>query len=640
MCGIAGYVGNGDLQLLKRMCETMQHRGPDDEGFWVGDGVGLGHRRLSIIDLATGHQPMCNEDQTVWIAFNGEVYNCRELGDELQIKGHTFKTKSDTESVVHAYEEYGCDCIEHLRGCFAFAIWDDNRRQLLLATDRFGQKPLYYSAGDGRISFASEFRALCQDPAISSELNMTALGEYLRLGYVPAPYSIFEDISKLAAGRFLLWKEGDFGLTRYWQPQFVPKVHLTEEEAGEQVLSLLREAVRIRLVSDVPLGVCLSGGIDSSIIVALMAQMCDAPVQTFTMGFEVEAFDERSYARQISEAFGTNHHEFVADPNVADLLPKLARYYGEPYADDSAVPTYYLAQEVSKHVKVALVGDGGDELFAGYLRLPRIIGQPTGTDSHRAIIRRALERLPMGLRRSVSRIGVAALSLVGDSGRRSKLHDGFSYLGMSLSERYWSHRDLLTDGASRSVFSEEFRRQVFDVPSPTEEWLLTLFEDQAMAPLDRLLAVEMAVPLPDGLCVKMDIATMAHGLEARAPLLDHKLAEFVNSLAPDLKLRNGTTKYLLKRAFGDILPRNLLSRPKQGFSIPCAKWLAVDLREYMRDILFSPEAQSRGYYDEQQLARVVDEHLSRDFDHSCLLWRLLMLEIWFQTTFPLSLPSG
>ena len=631
MSGIAGYVGQGNLELLEQMCSAMKHRGPDGEGFWVGDGVGLGHRRLAIIDLASGHQPMSNEDQSIWIVCDGEIYNQAELRHELRTKGHIFRTESGAECVIHAYEEYGYDCLQHLRGCFALAIWDDSKKQLFLARDRFGQKPLYYRTGNGYITFASEFRALCRAPSVSSDLDMTALGEYLRLGYVPAPYSIFTDVRKLAAGHFALWKEGNIALTRYWQPQFAPKLDVSEQEAAEGVLDLLKEAVRLRLASDVPLGVCLSGGIDSSIMVALVAQMCDTPVETFTMGFEVEAFDERSYARQISEAFGTNHHEFVADPDIADLLPNLVRYYGEPYADSSAVPTYYLAQEVSKHVKVALVGDGGDELFAGYMRLPRIIGQPTPTASWRGRIRRALERLPMGLRRSISRMAAAALPAASDNGHWPNVRDGFLYLGMSLSERYWACRDELSNSRSRAVFSDDFRQQVLDKPSPTEERLLALFEDRALPPLDRLLAVEMAVPLPDGLCVKMDIATMAHSLEARAPLLDHKLAEFVNSLPPDFKLRNGTTKYLLKHMFNHVLPQNLLHRTKQGFSIPRQKWLAVDLADCMRDALLSSPAQQRGYYDADRLARVVDEHISGEFDHSSLLWRLLMLEIWFDT---------
>lgn len=554
MCGIVGIVdSNGqpiDEAVLESMCTAILHRGPDDEGYYVGSNpgarsgsqrrgaasVGLGIRRLSIIDLATGKQPIHNEDKTVWVVLNGEIYNYPELRSELEAKGHHFYTQSDTEAIVHAYEEYGDEVPKRLRGMFAFALWDENQQKLLLARDRVGKKPLLYSIIGSKLVFASEFQAILQHPAVSREINESAISHYLSFMCVPAPLTAFSGVRKLEPGHLLIWQRGEIEIRKYWSLDFRNKIDISEAEAGERVVGLLRDAVRVRLMSDVPLGAFLSGGIDSSAVVALMSELSSERVKTFSIGFEEQEFNETGHARRVAERFGTDHHEFIVRPIAIDVLPKLVKHYGEPYADSSAIPTYYLAKMTRQHVTVALNGDGGDECFAGYERY--------------AAMRLAdrYHQLPRLLREQVLGPAIAAMPEAGSS--RSRLGKARRFLdvaGRPRAERYLRWTSAFSDELKAELCTSEFLERTANASALG--WVQPWFEGNGEIDIvDRALMADTSNYLPNDLLVKVDIATMAVSLEARSPFLDHHLMEFVASLPATYKLRGLTTKYLLKNA--------------------------------------------------------------------------------------------
>jgi asparagine synthase (glutamine-hydrolysing) len=622
MCGIVGIVRSDgrdvDRGLLTRMADTVRHRGPDDDGFYLNGPVGLGMRRLSIIDLAGGAQPIHNRDRTAWIVFNGEIYNYRELRAQLEKLGHTFYTNSDTEAIIHAYDRYGADCPKHLRGMFAFAIWDERTQELFLARDRVGKKPILYAQINGQLVFGSEFSALLLHPDISKDIDFEALNHYLSFMCVPAPLTAYREIRKLEPGHSLRYRKGEITIERYWQPNFSKKVDIREQEAGERAIEILREAVKVRLMSEVPLGAFLSGGIDSSAVVALMSEESSAPVKTFSIGFEEQDFSELHHARRVAEYVGADHHEFIVRPDALEVLPILVEHYGEPYADSSAVPTYYVARETRKHVTVALNGDGGDESFAGYERY--------------AAMRLAERyyRIPAGIRDTVIRQAVELLP--SSETKRSRVRDVKRFVeaaSLPKVERYLRWISVFDTQAKQDLTTEKFRQetQTNSAAAIIDPWFARA---NGSGIVDAALLADIMTYLPNDLLVKVDIATMANSLEARSPFLDHHVIEFAASLPEKYKLRGLTTKYLLKRVLRKLLPAQNLDRRKMGFGVPIGDWFRGELQPFLRETILSESAMKRGLFKPEAVKRLVELHTRSERDYSHQLWTLLMLELWFQ----------
>ncbi len=622
MCGIAGFVDLWDsskvrsrderAQILANMCDVIRHRGPDDDGSMLTDGVALGMRRLSIIDLAGGQQPISGEDATVTIVFNGEIYNFRELKPELESRGHRFHTNSDTEAIVHAYEEYGSGCVSHLRGMFALALWDEREQKLFIARDRVGKKPLYYSlTRGGTLVFGSEVKSLLEHPDVERDIDLEALNAYFSLGYVPDPLCIFRSIKKLAPGHHLTFANGKVTTEQYWDFDYETPSNLrSEDDYLDELRSLLDEAVRVRLVADVPLGAFLSGGVDSSTIVGLMARHMDTPVKTFSIGFHEDSYNELRYARLTAERFGTDHHEFFVTPEICDVVDELVWHFDEPFADSSAIPTYMVSKLAREHVTVALSGDGGDELFAGYTRYQIEQG------------RRLFAKLPRpvrsGLMQPLSRrLPHGALG-------RNFIHN----VALDPIERYLDSVSIYTGLKKEALYASEFKRQLDQNDSVTSMFGSLANRVKTGADLDRLLYIDSKTYLPGDILTKVDRMSMAVSLEARAPLLDHKLIEFVTSIPASMKLTGGETKYLFKRAVRDLVPGEILDRPKQGFGVPIQQWINQQLRERIRDILSDARTRHRGYVDSAYTDVLLDEHERNRRDHSMALWSLLMLELW------------
>jgi asparagine synthase (glutamine-hydrolysing) len=626
MCGIAGtlYFETSrpvERAILERMNAVQAHRGPDDAGVRCIGNVGLAHRRLSIIDLSpAGHQPMSNEDGTVWIVFNGEIYNFQSLRPDLVRRGHRFRSSTDTEVLLHLYEEEGPECLQRLRGMFAFAIWDGPRRRLFLARDRLGKKPLVYHADGEGLRFASEVKAILQDPAVSPRPNLAALSHYLTFGYVTGAESAFEGVRRLPPAHYLICENGGVRVERYWRLRRDRKAVRSEGEWGEAIRSRLEEAVRLRLISDVPLGAFLSGGIDSSAVVAMMRRATGGPIKTFAIGFDEPEYDELKYARLVAERFETEHHELIVRPNAIDLLPKLAWHYDEPFADSSAVPTYCVAEMTRRHVTVALNGDAGDENFGGY---ERYLAQQWAA---------SFDRLPgaAGLRRALR----AGVRLWPRSGRRtSLLSRGRRFLeglGEEPERRYARWFCHFHGERKRGLCRPEFlaAAQETDDLGP----LLAAYAESHAPDLgDATLGVDVALYLPDDLLVKVDIASMAHSLEARSPFLDHELMEMAAAIPFDLKVHGGTTKRILKRALAGVLPDEILHRRKMGFGVPIDHWLRHELRDLAFETLLAPRAIQRGYFQGEVVRQLLDEHVRGAATWHYLLWNLLMLELWHRT---------
>ena len=620
MCGIAGQLRTDarpvDEALLERMCRYIQHRGPDSRGIHVDGGVGLGIQRLRIIDLATGDQPIFNEDRNVVVVLNGEIYNFQELRERLKRAGHRFATRSDTEVIVHLYEEEGVDCVKSLHGMFAFALWDSKRRRLLLARDRVGKKPLFYSLAGGALTFASEIAALVQNEAIPREIDYEALDCYLAYQYVPAPFSAFKAVRKLPPASVLTYENERSEVRRYWSLDYGRKRDVSNlPELHEEIREQLRRAVRRRMVSDVPLGAFLSGGVDSSAVVAAMAECSPEPVKTFSIGFENAAFDELPYAREIATRFGTEHHEFVVRPNAIDIVPKLVRHYGEPFADSSAIPSFYVAELTRRHVTVALNGDGGDESFAGYNRYV----------SH--LLAQRMERLPHGARRALATV---AHAVPGDGYQKTtaaRVRRLLRSLGEEGADRYARQMSFFNVYDRAQLYTPEYRELLGEVS--TDEVIHGPWRKATgRSRIDVLLEVDVDTYLPGDLLVKMDIATMAHSLEARSPFLDHELMEFAASIPAELKLAGMQKKVVLRDALRGEIPDDILDRPKQGFGVPIVDWFRGELRGYVEDVLFDPVARSRGYFDERYVRHLVTSHGKGREDHSYRIWALLMHELW------------
>lgn len=620
MCGICGILffdraRRVPEELIRQMTGILRHRGPDDSGAWIRGNVGLGHARLSIIDLSPlGHQPMSNEDGTVWITLNGEIYNFLKLREELVKKGHTFRSRTDTETVVHLWEEEGERCVERLRGMFAFAIWDERQQSLFLARDREGKKPLFYAPLSDRFIFGSEIKAILQDPDFTPEPDLEAIHQYLAYQSVPSPYCAFRGVRKLPPAHSLLIKDGRGKPRRYWKLSYNNQLPLNSEfdevALEHEIIERLTEAVRVRLMSDVPLGAFLSGGIDSSIIVALMASLMDQPVKTFSIGFTTEEYNELPYARMVANRYSTDHHEFIVTPDAHAIFPELVWHYNEPFADSSAIPTYYVSKLARHYVTVVLTGDGGDENFAGYPRYQNS-GEYALKSGYPSWLRRVLR--PMELRAFTGGRLSRHLSRLKDLSQERLL---YYYRITHFHEQYQSQ-----------LYTPAFRSQVGDVF--TVDLMLDKYrESDASSFLDATLDVDLQLYLPDTLMTKTDIASMAHSLECRAPMLDHPFLEFVARIPHKVKQKDGRiSKYILKKAVEPFLPQEVIHRKKMGFGVPIDHWFRNELRDMAWDTLLSKSALDRGYFRRDYIERMLTKHQSGE-SWQYLIWNLLMLELW------------
>lgn len=621
ICGIINYDSREDTkkQALAKMCAAIVHRGPDDEGIYVKGAVGLGHRRLKIIDLSdTGHQPMCNEDGKIWLVFNGEVYNYRELRQELINKGHVFKSTSDTETVVHLYEEYQEDCVKYLRGMFAFAIWDDNRQSLLLARDRAGKKPLLYSYANGVFYFASEFSSLLESGAIKKEIDHNAIDYYLTFGYIPAPLTIYKGVSKLMPANTLIFRKGKIVTNRYWNLDYEKKIKISEADAREELLSRLKEAVKVRLYSDVPIGAFLSGGIDSSTVVALMSQLSSERIKTFSIGFQEQDYSELKYARNIADKYNTEHHELIVKPKALEILPLLIERYGEPYADSSSIATYYVAQATRQYVTTALNGDGADEIFAGYERYQ---GMAAAEIYH---------RLPRFLRIISGGIAHVFPDSINPKNRLRNLKRFTQAISLEPEQRYLKWLSIFENSFKyESLYSQDFKKNI-NITNPSD-YLAPYFDgSKGLNIIDRVSMVDINTTLPNDYLVKVDIATMANSLEGRSPFLDHKLMEFAVSLPAEYRMNGFTKKYILKKAIKDLVPKENIYRRKMGFGVPVGEWFRSELKGFLIENLLSRASLKRGYFRPQVVENIVNQHIQKKANYSQQLWSLLMLELWHQ----------
>jgi asparagine synthase (glutamine-hydrolysing) len=621
MCGIAGKIYFDRERFVaseevRAMGSAMSHRGPDGEGTWVDGNVGLTHRRLAIIDLSTAAgQPMCNEDESLWIIFNGEIYNFHELRQELEKQGHMFHTHSDTEVIIHAYEEYGRECLERLRGMFAFAIWDRRSHTLFLARDRVGKKPLFYFRGEDRFVFASEIKALLIDDTVQRQPDPVAIDHFLALGYVPGPRTAFLGIHKLPPAHWLEFRDGQLKMGRYWKLRYRPKRKISTDDAIAEIHWHLGEAVRLRLASDVPLGAFLSGGVDSSAVVIHMAETMGRPVRTFSVGFGDPSFDERRFARQVAERYRTDHTELVVKAPVTDILSRLVWHYDEPFGDPSAVPSYAIAELTRQHVTVVLNGDGADETFAGYdwYKMDRLIQRG--------------KFAPLRLRQWFVELMRCFPANGSKTGLRWKAARLAEVLALPPSRRYAQWTEHLGPNARQRLYSSAFTECVKE-SDPDSLFASAFSQSDAEDWLDILLDADVNLYLADDLLVKIDRATMAHSLEARSPFLDHVVMELAASLPVSFKQAWGQKKRVLKASLRGRIPDALLDRRKMGFSVPIAKWFRTDLREMAHDVLLSPRASERGYFNGTEIARLLHDHSANKVDHGRSLWDLLMLELW------------
>ena len=620
MCGICGVVSFQpdipvDQSILKRMNDSIRHRGPDDEGYYQDAQASLAMRRLSIIDLHTGQQPISNETGDVWVVYNGEIYNFKDVRAELERRGHTFKTQTDTEIIVHAYEEYGADCVKHFNGMFAISLWDAHKRRLFLARDRVGIKPLYYWADQTKLVFASELKALILHPGVPRQTNLTALDLFLTLEYVPAPHTIYEGIFKLLPGHILTVENGDVKIRQYWDVPYQP-VSQNEAECAETLSSLINEATRIRLISDVPLGAFLSGGIDSSTIVGYMSQNMSEPVQTFSIGFEDDTYDEVPYANAVAKHFGTNHHVEVLKPDIASLVEQLVPHHDEPFADTSIFPTYLVSKLASQKVKVVLSGDGGDELFAGY-------------DTYIAEkLNRYYRRLPGALRQRMLPKFAEWLppqpAKKGLINKFKRMVEGGT-LDPSLQHTRWMM--FLNSAEKDSLYRSDLRATLNDDLSA--DYFGSYFEKaDRFDSLAQQQYVDIKTYLADDILTKVDRMSMAVSIEARVPLLDYHIVEFAMNLPPHMKLNGSRTKSILRNAVKCLVPDIVLEKPKQGFSIPMKHWLRTSLKPMMLDLLSKDALQKHGYFDHQVVAQWIQEHLDGRVNHGHRIWSLMVFELW------------
>lgn len=626
MCGLAGMFDSRgrreiDGRLLQRMTDSLAHRGPDGSGLHLGPGIGLGHRRLAIIDVNGGHQPLYNEDGRVGVVFNGEIYNFQELVAELEAAGHVFRTRSDTEVIVHAWEEWGPASVARFRGMFAFALWDEGDETLFIARDHLGKKPLYYAElPDGMLLFGSELKALLAYPGLRRDLDLPAVEDYFAYGYVPEPRSIYKAVRKLPPAHSLLWRRGAAHpvIAAYWDLPFGEPLVTDLEEAKAGLIERLREATRMRLVSEVPLGAFLSGGVDSSAVVAMMAGLTEDAVKTFSISFGDKEYDESAYARRMAERYHTDHHAREVNPDDFALLDRLASIYDEPFGDSSAMPTFRVAALAREKVTVALSGDGGDELFAGYRRYALHYNTE-----------RARRLLPAGLRGPLFGFLGAAYPKADWAPRRFRAKTTFQELALDTCAGYFQAVSVLNDGLRARLFSPAFHRdlQGYNAQEVLKRHMAHADTDDIVLQTQYL---DLKTWLPGGILVKVDRAAMANSLEVRAPLLDYRLAEWSAGLAPDLKLKGGEGKLVLKRAIEPYVDQDLLYRPKRGFSMPLARWFRGPLLGRLKEMADGSLLADTGIFAMDEVSRLVEQHASGRRDHSAALWLLLMFEAFLR----------
>ena len=622
MCGIVGIFetrGRGEISRpkLARMNNRQRHRGPDDEGYLIQPGIGLGHRRLSIIDLTTGHQPLYNEDGSVGIVFNGEIYNYQELIPELTRLGHVFRTRSDTEVIVHAWEAWGESCVERFRGMFAFALWDRNQETLFLARDRLGVKPMFYAwLPGGTLIFGSELKALVEHGGWSTELDPRAIEDYFALGYIPEPRTIYSHVAKLPPAHTLLVKRGAGHASprEYWDVRFTLDSRLTEREAQEELIVRLRESVRLRMIADVPLGAFLSGGVDSSAVVSVMAGLSKDPVNTCSIRFSDAAYDESEWAQQVASRYGTHHSVEDVESDDFDLIDELARLYDEPYADSSAIPTYRVCQLARRHVTVALSGDGGDESFGGYRRYRLHLMEE-----------RMRASMPMGMRRPLFGLLGRAYPKLDWAPRVLRAKTTFEALARNSVEAYFHSVSILRAPMRAQLFSNALKSRLGGYEA-LDVFRRHAAKAQTDHPLSQIQYLDLKTYLVGDINTKVDRASMAHSLEVREPLMDHPLVEWLASLPPSLKVRGQEGKYLLKKAMEPYLPSEVLYRPKMGFAVPLARWFRGPLRQRVRDALLGEQLAATGYFERRYLEHLVEGHESGQRDYSAPMWALLMFE--------------
>ncbi len=624
MCAICGIVNNNgrrvDGELLRKMTGIMDYRGPDEEGFLTRDNIGLGHRRLKIIDLHTGQQPLANEDSTVFLICNGEIYNFRELRAELERRGHRFSSRSDSETILHLYEEEGTGCLKRLRGMFAFAIWDTDKEELFLARDRIGKKPVVYCETAEGFMFASELKALLLHPAVRKEIDPVALDLFLTYQAVPSPRTIFKGIRKLPAAHFLVLKNGKASISRYWNVDFTRKIRLKSEyEYRELLWDKLTEATRLRMVSDVPLGAFLSGGIDSSTVVGIMSGLSRVPVKTFSVGFDEESFSELKYARIAARRFGTEHYEFRVKPEVMEILPSLVWHYNEPFGDTSMVPTYYVARETKKHVTVALNGDGGDENLAGYTRYWQMLL----LDGMRnmagvmppPVMRGMMSAMLEGYEKHPSSTFFRIWKWMEEAG---KYGDAYAYARRLVSFSSEHKDEIYSDSFRSEIAGEDSMRLIGD-----------FWEDAGRVHLlEKMQYSDFNMYLADVLNVKMDIAAMSNALETRSPFLDHEFVEAVAGFPPGMKFGRFTSKYILKRKLKGFLPDEILNRKKMGFGMPVGEWFRREMKDYLRSHLLSSGFAKRGFFRPDAVRKMTEDHIAGKTVHTSRLWNLLVFELW------------
>lgn len=623
MCGI---VGKYNLQpgepvsseLIKAMCDKIIYRGPDDSGVYVDGEIGLGHRRLSIIDLSElGHQPMASQDKMIWITYNGEIYNFQVLRDDLITKGYTFKSNTDTEVIIYLYQEYGVGCLKYLRGMFAFVIWDQRKSILFLARDRIGKKPLFYYHDGRTFVFASEIKSILEDPSVKKEINFLAFYDYFKYLYVPDPKTIYKNIYKLEPGHFLICSKDRLEKIEYWDVSFEKELSMDLEDISEELLRILNESVKLRMISDVPLGAFLSGGIDSSGVVALMARQQNDPITTCSIGFDSKDYDEIRFARMIAGRFKTNHHEFTVKEKAEEVLTDLAYWFDEPFADSSAVPTYYVSKLAKQKVTVALSGDGGDENFAGY---------------EKYYLDDLENRIRSKIPRSIRKLILPSLANILSTFNYSLFQRGNTLLNtLSFESDYGFYltNTFFDDKLWDRIVNEDVKRELgyYDPFSVTKHYYNKADTDNH---LSKILYTDLKSYLPGDILVKVDRMSMANSLEVRAPILDHNVIELAASIPASLKYNRGEKKYVLKHAFGQILPREIMYRKKMGFSVPLADWFRGELKGMASHYLFSSDAGLMQFFNMAPLVRIWEMHQSGKGNCATILWSLLMFELWYR----------
>ena len=615
MCGICGYIRyekpiDDKAPIIEKMCDLLKHRGPDDSGIFMRDNVALGHRRLSIIDLSSGHQPMSDEQGKIWIAFNGEIYNFQDIRRDLEQKGAPFKTHSDTEVIVQGYKMYGTDIVHKLNGMFSFAIWDDDRKRMFVARDRLGKKPLYYYAGSDRFLFSSELKSIVVDPEVPRTISPEAVDKFFSYSYIPAPLTIYEGIFKLRPGHLLVWENRAIRVEQYWDVHYRGEADHSEGEVGyiDRLYELLKAAVKRRLISDVPLGAFLSGGIDSSVVVGLMAELSDQPVKTFSIGFRNQNYSELPDARLVAERFATDHHEYIVEPeNIIELLPKLIRHFDEPFADSSAIPTFQVSRLARRDVTVILSGDGGDELFAGYKSYKR-------EEEFQKY-----KKIPKFIREN----------MIGPAARMLPIQARGKYFLDTISRLDADPPQALFPPIKGYLYSDEFL-ELTDKVEPPESIADYWQKVPEQFALSKLQYMDTKIYLPDDIMVKVDRMSMANSLETRAPLLDYTVVEFAATIPENLQMKNGTGKYILKKLAERLLPSEILTKKKQGFAIPKNEWFRSELKDYAVDMLTSQRFKDRGYFNPKHIEFIIKEHGKGVRDYSLWIWCLLNFELWYQ----------